>query len=185
MKEMVVYFSETGFTKKYVESIERRIPGIEVKFIKNLKKKDVLDKDMIIYAGPIRGNKILGLDKFLKHYKHMEDKEIFILGVGIGPISETKKENVIYANGLEFYHVRLFLLPGGMSLKNMKPMKRKMLQVSMKFASKKNPMVKQNLDMFERELDLTNINLLDPILDKYHIVKVRRMNKENAKGENN
>ena len=67
----------------------------------------------------------------------------------------------------------------------MKPAKRKMLQVSMKFASKKNPMVKQNLDMFERELDLTNINLLDPILDKYHIVKIRRMNKENAKGENN
>lgn len=36
---MVVYFSETGFTKKYVESIERRIPGIAIKFIKNLKKK--------------------------------------------------------------------------------------------------------------------------------------------------
>lgn len=182
---MVVYYSETGFTKKYVDSIERRIPGMEVKYIKDLKKKDILDKDMLIYAGPIRGNKILGLDKFLKHYDKMENKEIFILGVGIEPITEQKRENVIYANGLELYHVRLFLLPGGMNLKKMKPMKRKMLEVSMKFASKKNPMVKQNLDMFNRELDLTNINLLDPILDKYHIVKIRRMNKKDAKGENN
>ncbi len=176
MKELLVYFSETGFTKKYVESIERRIPGIEVVFIKKLKKKQIKESDMIIFISPLRGNKIRYLDKFLKYYDLMEKakKDIFIIATGIEPISDSKKEGVILANALNYYHVRLYLLPSGIDISKMSKFKQKMLRMSIKVASKKEPMLNNTLDMFSRCIDFTNINLLDPILEKYHSVKIRR-----------
>ena len=173
METIVIYYTETGFTKRYAESIERRIPGSKLIFIKNLKKKDLKDSKFIFFGGPLRNNKILGLNKFLKYYKLIENKNIFVFATGIEPLTDSKRENVIYANGLEYYHVRLYLFPGGLDLSKMKPLKRKILTYGMKVAAKQNPTVAANTSLFERQIDLTNTNYLDDMLNKYHIIKLK------------
>ena len=130
MSNLIVYKSNTGFTKSYVDMLERRVLPCEVVEISKLKKEQLKEAEYIFYGGPLKNNVIEGLDKFLKHYKLFEDKNVFIFCTGIQPIDQEKKENVITANGLEFYHVRLYLLPGGMDFSKMSPLKQKMIKGS-------------------------------------------------------
>lgn len=175
---ILIYDSETGFTKKYVDSMERRIPELEIITLKGLNKKILKDKDYIFFGSHLRGNKIIGIDKFLKLYKYIEDKDIFIFVTGIEPITSEKKDNVITINGLNFYHVRLYLLPGGVDVSKMKPIKQKMLKFGLKMASKKDPSLKANEMIFNQSVDMTNTDLLKPMLDVYHLLKVRNNAKD-------
>ena len=100
MKTILIYKSNTGFTKKYVDSIERRLVDIEVVPFKKTKWSKLKNYDTIIYGGPLRANKIEGLSKLLKRYNKIQDKNIFIFATGIEPMTDSKKEDVIMANGL-------------------------------------------------------------------------------------
>ena len=82
MKNIIFYKSNTGFTKKYVDMLENRISPLEVYPINKISKKLILEADNIFYGGPIKNNVIEGLAKFLKKYKYMKNKNIFIFEIG-------------------------------------------------------------------------------------------------------
>lgn len=111
MKTLIVYKSNTGFTKEYVDMIKKRIVDATVVEIKKLNSKLIKQHDIIFYGGPLRNNVILGLNKFLKYNDKFGDKDIFIFATGIQPIDNEKKGLVIDTNHLDLYHVRLYLLP--------------------------------------------------------------------------
>ena len=83
MKTIIYYKSNTGFTKEYVDLLAPRIECDEVHEIKKIKNKDIKDADNIVFMGPLRNNVIVGLNKFLKRYEKIENKNIFIFAVGI------------------------------------------------------------------------------------------------------
>ena len=178
MSNLIVYKSNTGFTKKYVDMIERRVLPCEVVEIGKLKKDQIKKADYIFYGGPLKNNVIEGLDKFLKHHKLFEDKNIFVFFTGIQPIDMEKKENVITANGLEFYHVRLYLLPGGLDISKMSPMKQKMMKLGLNAAFKTDKIpVGVSQEMIEQRLntplDLTSPTAIDRMIDVSHMCKLR------------
>ncbi len=142
MKTIIYYKSNTGFTKEYVDLLTPRIECDEVHEIKKIKNKDIKDADNIVFMGPLRNNVIVGLNKFLKRYEKMENKNIFIFAVGIEPATNEKKENVIMANGLELYHVRLYMIPGGFDIERYKGIKKSFIKTMFKIASKKRPELK-------------------------------------------
>ena len=78
MKTLIIYKSETGFTKRYAEMIEHRTSDSTLVELKKLKKKDIKEADFIFYGGPLHNNVIIGLSKFLKHHKLFDGKDIFI-----------------------------------------------------------------------------------------------------------
>ena len=159
MKTIIIYKSNTGFTKQYAELLVPRIEAEGMYPIKNISKKLLKDKKNIVFMGPLRNNVILGLKKFLKYYKRdLKDKNIFIFANGIQPYSDEKKENVIMSNNLDEYHVRLYFVKGGMSIKKMGFFQRKMLTLGIKNAMKENPqagfILNQDVNMVEgKELD--------------------------------
>lgn len=173
MKTILIYKSNTGFTKKYVDSLERRLVDIEVVPFKKAKWGKLKNYDTIIYGGPLRANKIEGLSKLLKRYNKIKDKNIFIFATGIEPITDSKKEDVIMANGLEFYHVRFYILPGGMDYSKMSKLMQKLVVMGLKASAQK-----QNLNpddviaRFKNPVDLTNMDYLDRMIDVYHKVKL-------------
>ena len=181
MSNLIVYKSNTGFTKSYVDMLERRVLPCEVVEISKLKKEQLKEAEYIFYGGPLKNNVIEGLDKFLKHYKLFEDKNVFIFCTGIQPIDQEKKENVITANGLEFYHIRLYLLPGGMDFSKMSPLKQKMIKFGLKAAAKSGKMpAGVSPEMIESRLttpiNLVNSNALDRMVEVYHMCKLRPKN---------
>ena len=106
----------------------------------------------------------------------MEDKDVFIFAVGIQPLDDEKRENVIAANGLEFYHVRLYFLQGGMDLQRMKPLQRKMMMLGLKMASKQNQGVDVELlkERLSTPLNFVSSSNLDRMVDVYHRVILNR-----------
>lgn len=175
MENLIVYKSETGFTKKYVDSLERRLPDSQVVEVKKFKAKMTKDVDFIFFGGPLRNSKILGLDKFLKHYEKFKDKNIFIFCTGIEPINDEKKDSVITANALNYYHVRLYLLPGGMDYSKMSKVMQKMVKIGLEAAAKKqNLPLEQIQGRLTTPIDLTDISKLDRMLDVYHRIKINK-----------
>lgn len=174
MKNLIIYKSNTGHTKEYSEMLERRISG-KLVAIEKLKKEDIKEADNIFYGGPLRNNVIVGLKKFLKHYKLFESKNVFIYAVGIEPYSEDKKENVIAANGLDLYHVRLYFLQGGMDLSKMKFPMRQLLLVGLKQSLKKQGLSEDLLEeRMKNPINMVNSSNLDHMIDIYHRVIIRK-----------
>jgi len=87
MKTIIYYKTNTGFTYDYVELLKPRIECEKDFNVKEINKKDIQENENIIFMGPLRNNVILGLNKFLKKYKLMKNKNIFIFAIGMEPIS--------------------------------------------------------------------------------------------------
>lgn len=165
MKTIIYYKSNTGFTKEYVDLLAPRIECEEVYDIKKIRNKDIKTADNIIFMGPLRNNVIVGLNKFLKHYDKMEGKNIFVFAVGIEPATSEKKENVVMANGLELYHIRLYLIPGGFDIERYKGIKKSLIKSIFKIASKKRPELKM---ISTQRINQVNGMNLDRMVDVFY-----------------
>jgi menaquinone-dependent protoporphyrinogen IX oxidase len=174
MKNLLYYKSNTGFTEKYVNMLKNRIVPLDVYKINKISNKDLKDADNIFYGGPIRNNVILGLDKFLKKYKHIKDKNIFIFAVGIQPATDEKRHLVITANNLDSYHVRLYLLPGGLDIKKMPPLQRFLMKIGLKQAAKQEGGASSDLILSRLSVPMNNVDNanLDIMVNKFHDVNI-------------
>lgn len=186
MKTIIIYHSECGHTKRYAEFLNTRILADKLIHIKDMKLKELFEYDSIFYGGNIKNNEIVGLDKLLKHYDKLRDKNIFIFGVGMSSVTggDYARDLIITANNLDNKHVRLYLLPGGIDLNLMSPIKRKMFLTGLKLSEKKieDPQQKMALDMLKNKgIDLVDINKLDPIVSRYNKVKDSYGKKEQYK----
>lgn len=173
MKNVIIYKSNTGFTKEYAEMLARRIVPSEVYDIKKLNRKILKDADNIFFGGPLRNNEILGLNKFLKFYDLISEKNVFIFATGIEPINDEKKESVIFVNGLDNYHVRLYLLPGGLDFKRFSKFKQKFFRMGIIAAGKKQGLseevIKQRLDT---AINMVNSSNLDRMVEVYRKINI-------------
>ena len=179
MANLIVYKSNTGFTKQYVDSLERRVLPCEVVEVSKLKKDHIKKADAIFYGGPLKNNVIEGVDKLLKHHKLFGDKDVFIFCTGIQPLDDDKRTNVINANGLSFYHVRLYIYPGGMDISKMSPLKQKIMKLGMKKAMSSGQVPEGvTEEMIEQRLsspiNLVRTEEMDRMIDVYHMSKLRK-----------
>lgn len=174
MKNIIFYKSNTGFTKQYVDMLQNRIVPLEVYKVEKINKKLLEGADNVFFAGPLRNNVILGLSKFLKKYKYMKDKNIYVIATGIQPPDDEKRDLVITTNSLDEYHVRLFLLLGGLDIKKMKPLTKMMMKLSIKMAIKKDPSQKEMLEQrLNGSLNFVSNSNLDRLVDIYRRVNLR------------
>ena len=174
MKNIIFYKSNTGFTKQYVDMLQNRIVPLEVYKVEKINKKLLEGADNVFFAGPLRNNVILGLSKFLKKYKYMKDKNIYVIATGIQPPDDEKRDLVITTNSLDEYQVRLFLLLGGLDINKMKPLTKMMMKLSIKMAIKKDPSQKEMLEQrLNGSLNFVSNSNLDRLVDIYRRVNLR------------
>lgn len=172
MKNLIVYYSKYGHTKRYAEFLKTRIGG-DMITIDELNKKVLKDYDNVIFGSSLRRNTILKLKNFLKLYKYMDGKNVFVFANGFSTmqVSDETKQFLIDMNGLYDYHIRFYLVPGGFSYADLKGIDKKMIDFSLKIGQKD---AEQDLSLFkEREIDLVNPNALDRMVDVIHELERR------------
>lgn len=140
MKTLILYKSECGHTKRYANSLKVRVLADEILEFKGVSLKKMLEFDTIIYMAPIFNNVIKKLDKFLKHYDKLKDKNIIVAGCGISCIrmDDYTRHLLIETNALDDKHIRFYTLPGGMDLSLMHPIKRFIVKFGLQYSQKKS-----------------------------------------------
>lgn len=179
MKTLIIYKSNTGFTKQYVDMIKRRIYDADVVPVNKFRKKMIKDYDFIFFGGPLRNKQIQGVNKLLSCYEKFGDKDIFIFATGIEPIVEGSREDIIERNGLNLYHVRFYLLPGGMDISKMSKFNQFMIKAGLKNQFKKQGYSKEDTEsMMNTALmmprNFVNEGSIQRMMEVYQILRIKK-----------
>lgn len=130
MKEVVIYQSSTGFTKKYAQWIAEEL-GCEAFELKKV-SQDVIDNaDTVIFGGWIMGNRISGLDKI----RQLHPKNLVIYAVG--STLESLEIHSIIKNQNNITTEPFFYYEGGLNFEKMNFLSKMMIKKTQKSANKK------------------------------------------------
>jgi menaquinone-dependent protoporphyrinogen IX oxidase len=120
MKTLVVYWSKTGFVKKYAEWIAEEM-GADLISGKEIKAEKMMGYDNLVFGGSLYAVGINGADFVKKNLKQMADKKIAVFAVGASParkeiIEEVKNKNF---SSEEQQHFEFFYLRGGFNFEKL------------------------------------------------------------------
>lgn len=115
-KIAVIYKSKYGSTKRYAGWIALKLNG-DLYEVSDIRDKDLLEYNTIIYGGPLYAGKIKGLNFIKKNYENIKDKEIIIFMVGINSPNEDYIETTLNNNISEDIrnNVKTFYFRGSMN----------------------------------------------------------------------
>ena len=106
MNRIVVYTSNTGFTRKYAEWIAEEL-DCEAVELKRADLSAIDSYDQVIYGGWVMGNIVSGYEKI----KDAGIKDLIVFCSGISVPTDTVKETIAKQNGIR--KDRLFCFEGG------------------------------------------------------------------------
>ena len=143
MKSIVIYNSQTGFTKKYAEWIAEA-SGCEAVEFKKASKMNLFDYDAIVFGSWCQAGRIKKIDWFKKIMPELAEagKKLFVYFVGASPAESPEVPvtmDINFTAGQKEI-VKIFYCPGGLNYDNMNFASKfamKMLIMGMK--AKKNP----------------------------------------------
>ncbi len=142
---LLIYKSNTGFTKKYVQWIQEELNCTTIE-LKDASISEVAKYDIVIFGGGIHANKINGM-KFIKSNLGLfKSKHLIIFATGATPASaveEVKRfeqENIPNESNIPFFY-----FPSGMNYEDMR-INDKMIMNCLKFVLR----VKKNKNSAEQ-----------------------------------
>lgn len=130
MRTLVLYETEQGSTQKYAEDIAKAVGGTVLP-LKKFKPKTIDDYDVLVFGGWVRGNQIMGLNKFLSYWDAMEGKDVIVFSSGLSVVSKDGREEMIQLNVLYPYHLRYYMLRGSFDFKKLSFKNRLMMNMSL------------------------------------------------------
>jgi len=160
MKAIVIYKSESGFTKKIAERIANDL-GAEIIPINVVKQVKLSDYDTVIYGGAVHAQRIIGLRKMKRILKKQNNPRVVVFAVGSASresfsIPIIKKYNLTEH---ELESTEFFYFCGGYDRKKLTPLSRVIMSVVsvlvFRNLQKKKPEFKDILDMMENSADYT------------------------------
>lgn len=149
MKTVVIYTSQTGFTKKYAEWIAAELQA-DLLAYKEAKKKSAdffTGYDAVIYGGWNMAGRVTNIDWFMNVAGDLKNKRVAVFGVGATPAEDPEIEkllqNMIPADKKSY--IRGFYCEGGLDYSKMGFFSRTMLKMMASSLSKK-----ENLSDYEK-----------------------------------
>lgn len=171
MKTIIVYSSQTGFTKRYAEWLSEALDA-ELLTIKEAKKQDAAffqAYDTIVYGGWCMGGNLVDADWFLEKAKEWSGKKLAMYGVGATPADAPEitqfLEAAVPAEQKE--RIRAFYCPGGLNYDKMNFFCRTMMKMFAKSMNKKQDMTeyeKQKAQALLTNFDISDRNYIEPIV---------------------
>lgn len=172
MKTIVIYTSQTGFTKKYAEWIGERLSA-EVMTLKEAKKKSEEyfdDADAILYGGWAMAGKVNSVDWYMKKADAWKEKKLAIFCVGGSPMDNPDVkvwlENAIPEDKKEY--IKPFYLQGGMNYEQMNMPARMMMKAfSSSMKKNKNATEKERIqaEWMSKSYDISDVSYIEPIVE--------------------
>lgn len=129
MKTVIVYSSQTGFTKRYAEWLGEELgaAGEQTLLLSfdEAKKQDTAffkNADAIVYGGWTRAGKVVGSEWFYKNANAWKSKKLAVMFVGASPAADPDINEALKTIIPEEHraYIRPFYCQGGLNYENMK-----------------------------------------------------------------
>ncbi len=168
MKTVVIYNSQTGFTKRYAEWIAEAT-GADCLELSAAKKKDLTSYEAIIFGGWACAGSISKISWFKSNIDKWENKKLIVFCVGGGPIDNPDIEVAFKQifNESERKKIGIFYCPGGFNYEKMSATSKIMMKLFIKaLKAKKNKTEEEQMmiEMISKSYDISDKKYIEPIL---------------------
>jgi menaquinone-dependent protoporphyrinogen IX oxidase len=170
MKTLVIYTSQTGFTKRYAEWITEKT-GADIFDISDAKKKSddfLKGYDAIVYAGWCNAGKVVKADWFLGKAPALKDKKLAVVAVGASPNDGPDVDITLnkLLNEEQKQYIKAFYCQGGIDYDKLKAPTRMVLKMFAKSLSKsKDPKTRETAEYISHSYDISDVKFVEPIVD--------------------
>lgn len=169
MKAVVIYNSQTGFTKRYAEWIAEET-GADCFELAEAKKKSLDGYDVLIFGGWACAGGISKLSWFKSNIDKWSDKKLIVFCVGGSPIESPEIEPALRKNFNkdEMEKVNVFYCPGGFNYEKMSSTSKLMMKMFIKMQKAKKDKTKEDemmIKMISSSYDISDKKYIAPILE--------------------
>ncbi len=172
MKTLIIYTSQTGFTKKYAEWLADRMNG-ELLDLKNAQKKDAgyfKDYDAICYGGWAMAGNLVKSKWFLDKASDWKEKKLAVFCVGGSPNDNPDVKEWLHRilTDEQREYIKAFYCQGGFNYENMNSASRLAMKMFVNTLKKKKDATeaeKTMAKMISSSYDISDIKFIDPIAE--------------------
>ena len=170
MKTLIIYTSQTGFTKKYSQWLADKT-NADIYELKDAKKKKAAffdTYDAIVYAGWIMAGKVVKSNWFLGKAEGWKEKCLAVMAVGGSPNDNPDVEGALkkLIPDDKKQYVKAFYCQGGFNYDKMKgPYKLAMKMFAGALRKKKDEKSRQVAEYISKSYDVSDIKYIEPIVD--------------------
>ncbi len=168
MKSIVIYNSQTGFTKRYAEWIAEA-SGADCVELSAAKKKDLTSYEAIVFGGWACAGSISKIGWFKGNMDKWADKKLIAFCVGGSPIDNPEMEAALKKmfNETDRSKVKIFYCPGGFNYERMSAPSKLMMKMFMKTLKAKKDKTEAEqvmIKMISSSYDISDKKYIEPIL---------------------
>lgn len=169
MRTIVIYNSQTGFTKRYAEWIAEAA-GADCLALAEAKKKNLAEYEAIVFGGWACAGGISKLAWFKSNMDKWTDKRLVVFCVGGSPIENPEIMPALKQNfkESELKRVNIFYCPGGFCYEKMSASSKLMMKMFVKaLRAKKNKTEAEQemVKMISTSYDISDKKYVEPILE--------------------
>ena len=170
MKSIVIYNSQTGFTKKYVDWITEAA-ACEAVPLKKAGRVKLAEYDAVIFGSWCMAESIAKVAWFKKQIPALAaaGKKLFVFLVGASPSEAPEVQAALRRNFTddEWSKIQAFYCPGGLNYEKMGWGSRTMLKMFVKMLSNKKDITQKELAQVQRlskSYDISDKKYIEPIV---------------------
>ncbi len=168
MKTIVIYHSQTGFTKRYAEWIAEAA-GADCLELSAAKKKDLSPYEAIIFGSWACAGSISKIGWFKGNIDRWADKKLIAFCVGASPIDNPEIETALTRifDESEQKRVKIFYCPGGFNYEKMSAPSKLMMKMFIKSLKAKKDKTEEEqamIKMISSSYDISDKKYTEPIL---------------------
>lgn len=169
MKTVVIYNSQTGFTKRYAQWIAEAT-GADCLELSVAKKESMDTYEAIIFGGWACAGGISKLSWFKRNIDKWADKKLIVFCVGGSPIDNPEVEPALKKNFTEseLKKVSVFYCPGGFNYEKMSVPSKLMMKMFIKTLKSKKDKTegdKEMIKIISSSYDISDKKYIEPILE--------------------
>ena len=169
MKTIVIYNSQTGFTKRYAQWIAEAI-GSDCFELSEAKRKSMDTYEAIVFGGWACAGSISKISWFKNNMDKWWNKELIAFCVGGSPIDSPEIESALKQNFTEtqLKKVSVFYCPGGFNYEKMSASSKLMMKMFIKMLKAKKDKTEaeqEMIKMISTSYDISDKKYIEPILN--------------------
>lgn len=169
MKTVVIYNSQTGFTKRYAQWIAEATGG-DCMELNEAKKKSMDEYDAIVFGGWAVAGTISKINWFKGNMDKWTGKKLIAYCVGGSPLENPDIEPTLRNNfsEKEWEKVKVFYCPGGFNYEKMSASSKLMMKMFIKALKAKKEKTEQEevmIKMISSSYDISDKKYIEPILE--------------------
>lgn len=168
MKTVVIYHSQTGFTKRYAQWIAEAADA-DCLALSDAKKKDLTSYEAIVFGGWACAGSISKISWFKSNIDKWADKKLIAFCVGASPMDSPEIETALKQNFSESERkkVKTFYCPGGFNYEKMSVTSKLMMKLFIKTLKAKKDKTEEEqgmIKMISSSYDISDKKYVEPIL---------------------